>query len=180
MHAHIITPGVTYGLSPNLDINLTLPLIQTSIDTDVLQIVPDPRLPEFTLAPTDSNNRTSPLSSSDSSFGVGDFLLRAKYVFVRRAEANLAAQLGLSLPSGDPENLQGTGDTRSPLYISVVSQIVIPIGLCTLFQASGGLEPHEIWLSIVLGHFTRALLSVVRFRQGKWRHIAVDIEPARP
>jgi putative MATE family efflux protein len=76
--------------------------------------------------------------------------------------------------------LQGTGDTRSPLYISVVSQIAIPIGLCTIFQASGGLEPHEIWLSIVLGHFTRALLSVMRFRQGKWRQIEVDIEPARP
>ena len=27
--------------------------------------------------------------------------------------------------------LQGTGDTRSPLYISIVSQIVVPIGLCT-------------------------------------------------
>ena len=26
--------------------------------------------------------------------------------------------------------LQGTGDTRSPLYISVLSQIVIPLGLC--------------------------------------------------
>ena len=76
--------------------------------------------------------------------------------------------------------LQGTGDTRSPLYISIVSQIGIPIGLCTLFQATGGLEPGEIWLSIVLGHLTRAVLSVMRFRQGKWRHIAVDIEAARP
>jgi Na+-driven multidrug efflux pump len=76
--------------------------------------------------------------------------------------------------------LQGTGDTRSPLYISIVSQIGIPIGLCTLFQASGGLEPGEIWLAIVLGHLTRAVLSVGRFKQGKWRHIAVDIEPARP
>ncbi|HSE63216.1 MAG TPA: MATE family efflux transporter [Thermoanaerobaculia bacterium] len=75
--------------------------------------------------------------------------------------------------------LQGTGDTRSPLYISIVSQIVIPIGLCTLFQATGGLEPAEIWTAIVLGHLTRAALSVARFRQGKWRHIAVDIEPAR-
>ncbi|MGH7536990.1 MAG: MATE family efflux transporter, partial [Gemmatimonadales bacterium] len=28
--------------------------------------------------------------------------------------------------------LQGTGDTRSPLYISIVSQIVLPLGLCTL------------------------------------------------
>jgi Na+-driven multidrug efflux pump len=76
--------------------------------------------------------------------------------------------------------LQGTGDTRSPLYISVVSQIGVPIGLCTIFQATGGLQPGEIWLSIVLGHFTRAALSVLRFRQGKWRQIAVDIEPARP
>jgi putative MATE family efflux protein len=76
--------------------------------------------------------------------------------------------------------LQGTGDTRSPLYISIVSQIGVPIGLCTILQATGGLEPGEIWLSIVLGHLTRAALSVIRFRQGKWRQIAVDIEPARP
>jgi putative MATE family efflux protein len=75
--------------------------------------------------------------------------------------------------------LQGTGDTRSPLYISIVSQIVIPIGLCFLFQATKGLEASDIWLAILLGHFTRSLLSVVRFRQGKWRHIVVDIEPAR-
>ncbi len=72
--------------------------------------------------------------------------------------------------------LQGTGDTRSPLYISIISQIVIPIGLCAALQTMRGLKPTDIWLAIVLGHFTRAALSVVRFRQGKWRHIAVDIE----
>ncbi|HEY8133613.1 MAG TPA: MATE family efflux transporter, partial [Thermoanaerobaculia bacterium] len=73
--------------------------------------------------------------------------------------------------------LQGTGDTRSPLYISIISQIVVPIGLCTLLQAVRGLHPGDIWLAIVLGHFTRATLSVLRFRQGRWRYIAVDIEP---
>src|SRR4029453_1512659 len=76
--------------------------------------------------------------------------------------------------------LQGTGDTRSPLYISIVSQIVVPLGICTALQATRGLHPSDIWTAIVLGHMTRALLSVVRFRQGKWQHIAVDIEPARP
>ena len=75
--------------------------------------------------------------------------------------------------------LQGTGDTRSPLYISIVSQIAIPIGLCTLLQELRGLESSDIWLAIVLGHLTRAALSVGRFRQGNWRHIAVDIEPER-
>jgi putative MATE family efflux protein len=76
--------------------------------------------------------------------------------------------------------LQGTGDTRSPLYISIISQVVIPLGICSAFQATRGLQPTDIWLAIVMGHFTRALLSVIRFKQGKWRGIAVDIEPARP
>ena len=71
--------------------------------------------------------------------------------------------------------LQGTGDTKSPLYISIVSQIVIPLGLCFYLQQTGTLEASEIWLAIVLGHFTRAALSVIRFRQGHWRDIVVDI-----
>jgi putative MATE family efflux protein len=76
--------------------------------------------------------------------------------------------------------LQGTGDTRSPLYISLISQIVVPLGLCSVFQATSGLTSARIWIAIVLGHVTRAVLSVARFRQGKWVHIAVDIEPGRP
>jgi Na+-driven multidrug efflux pump len=76
--------------------------------------------------------------------------------------------------------LQGTGDTRSPLYISIVSQIVIPLGICTVLQSTGNLTPSAIWTAIVIGHFTRCVLSVTRFRQQKWRNIQVDIEPARP
>jgi Na+-driven multidrug efflux pump len=74
--------------------------------------------------------------------------------------------------------LQGTGDTRSPLYISLLSQIAIPIGWCAVLQAQRGLRPSDIWLAIVFGHFTRAVLTVLRFRQGKWRQIAVDINPS--
>ena len=76
--------------------------------------------------------------------------------------------------------LQGTGDTRSPLYISIVSQIGVPLGLCAILQATRGLQPADIWLAILLGHATRCLLSVLRFRQGKWRAIQIDIDPARP
>ena len=75
--------------------------------------------------------------------------------------------------------LQGTGDTRSPLYISIISQIVIPLGICSTLQAMRGLQPTDIWSAILVGHATRCLLSVVRFRQGKWRDIRVEIEPAR-
>lgn len=75
--------------------------------------------------------------------------------------------------------LQGTGDTKSPLYISIVSQVVVPLGLCAVFQATSGLEAHNIWLAVVVGHVTRCVLSVIRFRQGKWRDITVDLGPER-
>jgi putative MATE family efflux protein len=71
--------------------------------------------------------------------------------------------------------LQGSGDTRSPFVISLISQIVVPLGICTILQASRPLEPADIWRAIVLGHITRCTLSVLRFRQGKWREIAVDV-----
>ena len=74
--------------------------------------------------------------------------------------------------------LQGTGDTRSPLYISIVSQIVVPLGLCTLLQATRGLHAADIWTAILLGHITRCALSLVRFRQGRWRNIRVQVEAA--
>jgi len=76
--------------------------------------------------------------------------------------------------------LQGTGDTRSPLYISIVSQVIIPIGLCSYIDVTRGLDPSDIWLAIVLGHIARAVLSVFRFQQGKWRNIAVNIESTAP
>jgi Na+-driven multidrug efflux pump len=69
--------------------------------------------------------------------------------------------------------LQGTGDTRSPLYISIVSQIVVPLGLCTYWQATRGLHAADIWTAILCGHITRCALSALRFRQGKWRAIKV-------
>ncbi|MFY9223340.1 MAG: hypothetical protein WAQ98_11760, partial [Blastocatellia bacterium] len=61
--------------------------------------------------------------------------------------------------------LQGTGDTRSPLYISLVSQVLIPLGLCFFIKSFRVLQPTDIWLAILLGHFFRASLTIIRFQQ---------------
>ena len=70
--------------------------------------------------------------------------------------------------------LQGTGDTRSPLYITLVSQVVVPIGLCATLQATGHLSSSGVWTAILLGHLTRCVLTVTRFKQAKWRTIVVE------
>ena len=75
--------------------------------------------------------------------------------------------------------LQGTGDTKGPLYISIVSQVAIPLGICFTVQQLGTLQPLHVWVAILVGHATRCLLSVLRFNQGKWRGIAVDLGPAK-
>ena len=71
--------------------------------------------------------------------------------------------------------LQGTGDTKSPLFISIVSQVLVPLGICFVIQQTGTLQAMHIWVAILIGHATRCVLSVVRFNQGQWRHIKVDL-----
>ena len=71
--------------------------------------------------------------------------------------------------------LQGTGDTRSPLYISVISQIAVPLGICFVITEFWTLQAIHIWIAILIGHATRCALSVIKFNQGKWRDIAVSI-----
>ena len=75
--------------------------------------------------------------------------------------------------------LQGTGDTRSPLYISIVSQVLVPLGICFAVQRLERLDPIDIWVAILVGHACRCALSVARFNQGRWQEIAVDIGPPR-
>jgi len=69
--------------------------------------------------------------------------------------------------------LQGTGDTKSPLYITLISQFALPIGFLTSVQLLRPLVPSDVWLAIVMGHALRCVLTVWRFRQGKWRAIRI-------
>lgn len=70
--------------------------------------------------------------------------------------------------------LQGTGDTRGPLYISILSQLVLPLAICSFIDQTSVLRPIHIWLAILAGHAVRCVLSVLRFREGKWRAIRIE------
>ncbi|REJ79392.1 MAG: MATE family efflux transporter [Acidobacteria bacterium] len=98
--------------------------------------------------------------------GIGVQLLRVLSI------SGLLVTVALTYTGG----LQGTGDTKSPLYISIISQVIIPLGICLVLQQTIGLEPIHIWIAILAGHAARAGLSVYKFNQGKWRHIKVDID----
>jgi putative MATE family efflux protein len=75
--------------------------------------------------------------------------------------------------------LQGTGDTKSPLYISIISQVIVPLGICFVIKRTSQLDPIDIWIAILVGHITRCTLSVLRFNQGKWKSISVEVGPRK-
>ena len=124
VQATIGTPSITYGVTPDLDVNLSLPLLETYLNVKVNETVPDPRLPEFMLRtcdpggqPDDPNTckpgeiqpTTINHQAADRAVGFGDLLLRFKYILLRDKPIDLAAGLGVSFPSGNPDNFQGTG-----------------------------------------------------------------------
>lgn len=107
--------------------------------------------------------------------GVGGSIARQLLAYL--AVSGLFVTVALSFTGA----LQGTGDTKSPLYISIISQVFVPIGICTFaqnFTGARGLQASDIWLAIVCGHATRATLSVLRFRQGAWKSIRVTAPSA--
>ncbi len=106
-------------------------------------------------------------------FGMTDPIVTELSVQLMRylAVSGLFITVALAYTGG----LQGTGDTKSPMYISFVSQIFIPLGMCWLIRTVSTLDPGDIWLAIVVGHFTRATLSVSVFKRERWREIRVAV-----
>jgi hypothetical protein len=109
--AHQLAASATYGLTPRLDVNLTVPLLHTSLDLTANGLAPDPRFPQFELPPGEPSTTIHPSGFADST-GVGDVLLRAKYLIHDGAPVDVAAGLGLALPSGNEDDFQGAGATR--------------------------------------------------------------------
>ena len=72
--------------------------------------------------------------------------------------------------------LQGAGDTKRPMVIAFITQIIVLLGICFFFQTRGELTDTVIWAAILIAHFSRLTLSFLMFEQGKWKDIEVELE----
>jgi len=124
VEAQLATPSLTYGVTPDLDVNVSLPLVRTYLRVETTSNVPDPRLPQFALSPGDPNARQgAKMTLSDDAVGVGDLLFRGKYAVHHGQPFDIAVGLGLSLPTGNRNDFQGTGTTRV-LPTLVLSRVI--------------------------------------------------------
>jgi hypothetical protein len=97
LDTHQFTASATYGLTDDVDLNVTIPVLYSEFSV---------RLEQFSL------RQTQVFSRSASRLGLGDTLLRGKYSFMRSDWIDAAAGLVLRLPTGNENDFQGTGDVE--------------------------------------------------------------------
>ena len=69
--------------------------------------------------------------------------------------------------------LQGAGDTRSPLYISVFGLWLFRIPLAYFLGIVLGWGAVGAWTGMTVDTFVRGGLYIYRFRKGKWKEVTV-------
>jgi hypothetical protein len=109
----------SYGLTDRLDIGVAVPFVQVDVDAEVVGSLQrlsgtSPLIHTFTADQDVSQQR---FVQSDSASGIGDIVLRTKYNFVHRPGGGAALGLDLRFPTGDKEELLGTGATQLKGYL---------------------------------------------------------------
>lgn len=69
--------------------------------------------------------------------------------------------------------LRGAGDTRFPLYSTIIGIWGMRVALAYLFVTVFGWGLTGAWLAIALDQIARAIVIYSRFSSGKWKHIGV-------
>lgn len=121
----------TYGITRNWDVGIVVPIIHIDFravgDATIIRNSPVSTL-VHNFGPDSS---PSHVSGGGEETGVGDILVRTKYNFLRNQGAwpDLAVLGQAKLPSGDPNNLLGTGHTNF-------------LGMLVASKTYGFLTPH--------------------------------------
>jgi hypothetical protein len=108
-----------YGLSETFDVGVALPIQRVELDARIntsiqrLASSVDPFVVH--IFDDGTSERTYP-ESGDAS-GIGDMLIRGKWNFLRKPQGSLAATVDLRLPTGDENDLLGSGATQTRLAL---------------------------------------------------------------
>lgn len=71
--------------------------------------------------------------------------------------------------------LQGAGDTRTPMFIAFITQIVILLGLAQVLDMTGHLSIYTLWAAVFVAHASRFLLTGAVFYRGRWKGIDLKV-----
>jgi hypothetical protein len=105
------TVFANYGVTEAFDLAVAVPFLRVkmdaTVDATILRLATAQTTPAIHAFPGGGTTRA--FSDSASATGIGDVLVRAKYRFVSAPGGGLAAGFDVRLPSGNADELLGTG-----------------------------------------------------------------------
>jgi hypothetical protein len=126
MKTDIVAPFVSYGVTGRWDVGVVVPIVRVqlspTITSTVDRIATCPNgvctgLNQLIHSWDSQGQTTKTERQSGTAAGIGDVVFRTKYRFYREAHGGLVAGIDLRLPTGDKENLLGTGAVQTKLLL---------------------------------------------------------------
>jgi hypothetical protein len=129
IHTDTVTVSANLGVTDRLDVGAALPLVRIALEGQ--------RVDNY------RGRLSTQATASGTASGPGDLILRAKYNALRHAASGLSLGVEARLPTGDEQNLLGTGQTT-----------VIPRAIASLEGVRGGVHGN---VGYAFGGFSEAL-----------------------
>lgn len=118
------TAVLTYGLADRLDVSLALPIVRTDLGVTSVAIIQrvgtsgDPAVHYFNDGSGGYGN-SKVFSTQGSASGIGDIIFRFKANAMRREITGIAAGVDVRAPTGDEENLLGSGAAGVKPFVAI-------------------------------------------------------------
>ncbi|MEQ1912398.1 MAG: transporter [Vicinamibacterales bacterium] len=113
-----------YGVSNRLDLGVAIPIVQVGMQLTYHATILD--FSTHTVSPTThlfaNGTKTQDFSSNGSASGVGDVVLRGKYRLEDIGAISAAIGVDLRLPTGDENNMLGTGYAQTKTFLILSSK----------------------------------------------------------
>lgn len=72
-----------------------------------------------------------------------------------------------------PAAYRAAGDAKACMYTSIVSMWIFRIGFSYLVGKYMGLGVFGVWVAMVIDWVVRAICFIIRYFNGKWKHVAI-------
>lgn len=167
----------SYGLTNRWDVGIAVPVVRVDLeavaDAEILRLSTAARPLVHSFALGNPSATRDSFSASGSATGIGDILVRSKYNFAQGTTAGLAAAIDLRLPTGNSDDLLGTGTTQAKVYLvgsTGWDRFAQHFNVGYTFSGKGDLQPllgdGADFVSSAFGSDTRAITDEFNYTAG--------------